>query len=572
MKFVQSGDPVGEVVSLEMLRKQVRNADDSGVFTADLEEDIWLVNLFVLAGLSIGAVLLFIALLFRVPRWVADCAFALGLFLLLADVFSPVQLGRLDGADVTSPEPLTYTFLEGAIGLGIIVLAFALHKRGSNLGMYAFFSGLLAIVCAVLFVLLPRPHAAAVENASSRSTLPNIYHFHLDELQSDYALEAIRNGGLEEELNGFTFFSRNTSNYPYTRSSVPSYLTSTIYKGDQTFQEWVQSFDQGLLQFLKNSGYRLEIIGLPEHLRTPLADSFRSPQDIFKEETGLKHPQLPDFVSLVSAKALPNILTNEALGWGADLGRRAGAILERPRFEGDVPLTVEEGVHPFQGMVALQYAAKQERYRPSTGNYLLLQAILPHGPYIFDESCSLGQDKLKLPAAYGRQSKCAVRLVAAFIEQLKDLGRYDKSIIIIQSDHGSGWAGFLGGGGDKARYAEGITAFGGTKRAFEARTMATLIIKPAEERAPFKVSEARSQLIDVYPTAADLIGDRPNGDLAGTSLLNCLQEECSQLDKRELLFFVYPHERDPGPIYQNSVEFVSGRASIRSIWPFAPDD
>jgi len=35
MKFVQSGDPVGEVVSLEMLRKQVRNADDSGVFTAD---------------------------------------------------------------------------------------------------------------------------------------------------------------------------------------------------------------------------------------------------------------------------------------------------------------------------------------------------------------------------------------------------------------------------------------------------------------------------------------------------------------------------------------------------------
>lgn len=35
MKIVQSGDPVGEVVSLEMLRKQVRNADDSGVFTDD---------------------------------------------------------------------------------------------------------------------------------------------------------------------------------------------------------------------------------------------------------------------------------------------------------------------------------------------------------------------------------------------------------------------------------------------------------------------------------------------------------------------------------------------------------
>lgn len=35
MKIVQSGDPVGEVVSLEMLRKQVRNADDSGIFTDD---------------------------------------------------------------------------------------------------------------------------------------------------------------------------------------------------------------------------------------------------------------------------------------------------------------------------------------------------------------------------------------------------------------------------------------------------------------------------------------------------------------------------------------------------------
>ncbi|MBD0416510.1 head-tail connector protein [Oryzicola mucosus] len=35
MKIVQSGEPVGEVVSLELLRKQVRNADDAGVYTED---------------------------------------------------------------------------------------------------------------------------------------------------------------------------------------------------------------------------------------------------------------------------------------------------------------------------------------------------------------------------------------------------------------------------------------------------------------------------------------------------------------------------------------------------------
>lgn len=35
MKIVQSGNPVGEVVSIELFRKQTRNADDSGVFNED---------------------------------------------------------------------------------------------------------------------------------------------------------------------------------------------------------------------------------------------------------------------------------------------------------------------------------------------------------------------------------------------------------------------------------------------------------------------------------------------------------------------------------------------------------
>lgn len=35
MKIVQSGDPVGEVVSLELFRKQTRNADDTGIFNED---------------------------------------------------------------------------------------------------------------------------------------------------------------------------------------------------------------------------------------------------------------------------------------------------------------------------------------------------------------------------------------------------------------------------------------------------------------------------------------------------------------------------------------------------------
>ncbi len=35
MKIVQSGNPEGEVVSLELFRKQTRNADDTGVFNED---------------------------------------------------------------------------------------------------------------------------------------------------------------------------------------------------------------------------------------------------------------------------------------------------------------------------------------------------------------------------------------------------------------------------------------------------------------------------------------------------------------------------------------------------------
>ena len=43
-------------------------------------------------------------------------------------------------------------------------------------------------------------------------------------------------------------------------------------------------------------------------------------------------------------------------------------------------------------------------------------------------------------AAFKEQARCAVRRVAAILDRLKDVGVYDKTFVVISSDHGIGYA------------------------------------------------------------------------------------------------------------------------------------
>ncbi|MBZ9699538.1 MULTISPECIES: hypothetical protein [unclassified Mesorhizobium] len=548
-----------------------------------LELDVWLVHLFFMSGATICLLIFALSAFVRISRGTVSFFWGLGAFVLLADVFSPLQLTKLDGTSAGSAEPLINTLIELAIAVAIVVLLVAVRHRAGIINLFAALSAALffAVVGIYIYAPGPPPHSQqAVKPADikveiaapPRSDLPNIYQFHLDEMQSDYALAAIRELGLEPEFQGFTFFSDNISNYPYTQASIPSYLTSSIYQGGD-FIEWTRSFDQGQIKDLKALGYFVEIVGLPYQLQTNQADSFRSPEDIYKEVSLLKHPTLADFMGLWLAKTMPNLVTNEALRWGQSLGVKVSSVFEQ-YVPADIPQTIDQGLSPFQSVISFKQMMKEEPQQSATGRYVLMQALLPHAPYTLDNHCKFRRVEVgSLKKAYKAHTLCAVSLMGEFLRELKALGRYDNSLVVVLSDHGSGWVGYETvdpmtrehkhpyRDGDPA--FKGVTAFGGRLSAFEARSMASLMIKPVNSPINLTLSKIKTQLIDVYPTIMDLIGHTPGVSVAGVSLKKCLIGPCQNLEQRPQEFYVYPDAKPGVPMYKNLVNFYDGHAYFK---------
>lgn len=539
---------------------------------AALNFDIGITDLWALSG---------VALIIAVAIWMRKSSgalwpgvlFAIGLAVIAADISAPVQLPPLDGVLVTAKEPLLTSVMEvvvaGAVLLGIsrALKTSAFHRIGASVAGAVL--GLTLVAYGYLYV--EAPSSAAAMPVAHGKDLPTVYHFHMDELQSDFAREVLGQQTFAKDFAGFTLFARNTANYPYTAASLASYHTGTIFRSGN-YADWVRDFDKGLIKHLGDAGYEVEVVGLPENVGTPLAHRFTAPSRIFQEVSSIQHPELPEFTALWLARCAPNFLTNEALLVGKRIGQAASRWMTDAHAQGDAPANVEEGIAPFQAKLGLEYLTRSEMRKAARSRYLFVQAIMPHSPYIFDADCRRHPPRVS-GEAYAGQAGCAIRLVANFIAELKRLGRYDDALIIVHGDHGGGWTGFAPAPPEDAApdanrivYGHGVTAFGGFTDALESRSMAALMIKLPGAKHELRISDGRSQLLDVYPTVLEVLGIKTKEAVEGTSLVPCLRtQDCDAISRRPQLFYVFPNTSQGTPLTENVVEFSGGRAHFSDV-------
>ena len=146
--------------------------------------------------------------------------------------------------------------------------------------------------------------------------------------------------------------------------------------------------------------------------------------------------------------------------------------------------------------------------------YVLLHAITPHPPFVTDAECEYTGGQMALtPANYLAQARCAVRSVELLLERLRELDLYDRSAIIVTSDHGS--AMFPQGDSPLAAVP---TPAGISLHALELDARPLLLIKPFGSRGPVRSSEAPTATVDIPATLFDLAGV-PNALSVGTSIL-----------------------------------------------------
>jgi hypothetical protein len=149
--------------------------------------------------------------------------------------------------------------------------------------------------------------------------------------------------------------------------------------------------------------------------------------------------------------------------------------------------------------------------------------LLPHRPYIFDANCGYTINKGNTePTSCREQAECALSLLTKFLNELKRIGRYQKSLIIVHADHGR---------------RSDLSDLRSRELAKNA-SQALLLIKPVGRGSSdrFIVSDVESMLIDVAPTIADALDLPSNGEFEGISLLN-LEEQITKGRKRTFCIY-----------------------------------
>lgn len=486
------------------------------------------IGLFLFLGTAIAIRLLAIRHV-RAAAIAAIGLFCLGVFVLLAHVYTPIQIGPLDGSRIVSDEPLQHTIFELAI-LVLLAIGFVQLTRGKGLTIATTFSLSLIVLGFGYFLVNPltgdegvakprteEDQASMQAESAATSIQGNVYHILLDMMDTDGFLSTVDRLGWQQEFEGFDLFGNNISNYVNTVPSSASYFTSTFFHtGD--FEDWARAWhERGLLRSMADQGYVVWMYAPYPDWGNDNADKFWDIVGIYEQEQHVGHTRFYDFVKIWVASVAPSFLTNEALAAGDVIRRHAFGLF----IDGEALLSGEEGLEPFASALMLRRITREEAQRAASGQYVYAHAILPHGPEVMDGRCDyVGPPPRKRTAAQVRRAylvhaECAVRLVVSFLRRLKELGRYDAATIVLHADTGH-WTAFEP---DQPPTEPGPTTLERPNRRLLSQVNALLMIKRPHAAGPLQILETPTQLVDLYPTLLEILDiDPPAYSLHGRSV------------------------------------------------------
>ncbi len=434
----------------------------------------------------------------------------LGLSILLCDQFLRPEITLLDGAtrEITiNPWVAGFnTLLFLGIPIFFVLYGKRFNKLLINLATITIYLGL-AVMAVPYFMTIATigydksyPGKITLEAGN----LPNIYFVWLDAMETGYMNKYLEDPEKRKDFFGFTLYKNNTSNYLYTLQSYPSFMSGTVYENGP-YERWSQR-GEDLRKDLSEIGYNVTTYSKNEFL-SPYDNTSYSADQIHSTWSKTKHPFISDFVSYWFVRSLPAILANQTLKVGTTVGGILHELFNEKSEYSEIK-TIADGIEPLTGIFTLKQLTEDEEKREGSNEFVMAQAIIPHGPFMFNCDCNFrGKYDGSPNEAYYEQVICASRLVSSFLDKLKELNRFDSSLIIIMGDHGSGWAGPVDGE-KKDPSPLNNEYMPWSKSMVISRSSALLMVKPPDTNVAtgLKISERETQLVDIYPTILSAIG------------------------------------------------------------------
>ncbi len=323
------------------------------------------------------------------------------------------------------------TFLVGALLIG------KTHEKWiENLGIGVFVLQFLTV--GVLVVqhkesvnISATRSEASLENIYRFSTKQNTLHIMLDGFQSDVFNDLINIPQLGESyrkaFTGFTYYPETLGVFPYTRFSVPAFLSGKFYTIKMPQDEFVDEVLTGknIINVAYEKGFDVDLVAGGPYLE--------------KRYSHLKHNNLYNLDNMNSSLEEVSKIIDLALFRASPHALKRIIYNEQkwllsPIFSGKDGMQFNYFKHTWflNNLINNMVVSRDKPV------YKYIHVMNTHNPMVVNGSCSY----LGAPVRANRedltiQAKCTLDTVSRLFERMKELGIYDNTLIIMHGDHGS---------------------------------------------------------------------------------------------------------------------------------------
>ena len=452
-------------------------------------------------------------------RHLVALTFALGLLFWLQGSILVWQYGVFDGRDVQWDEHRINGLIDSPFWLLLIAFSLSMPAVFIRLCRPAAIV-ILGIQTTLLLygasVDLSKPDDPTVRNftidtsqkyAFAENT--NVILIVLDAFQSDVFLEIVSDSPeYAAPLEGFTYFKNAVAGSNYTELAIPALLTGEVYDNsiprDQFLQEaflrhsiMVQLIRQGFaVDIYPWLGWGNESIYFDEGIASNLTriEGGVATEPTFSEKKAKEALHLLD---LSMFRVAPHYIKPRVYNDNDWLMTYIASFLVP---DGVKSVVSTDNLFTIGAMVDRMPAKLPTERGEKAFKYYHLAGV--HSPLSVNEDLQFSNATIPFSREnYVRQAKANLRYLADFFAKLKAAGIYDKSLILVIGDHGSGES--------PEMYIERPGAsrepfrLNGTKRNFrrdKARAIPLVLIKPINSQGGFRISEVPVALTSIPAT------------------------------------------------------------------------
>ena len=390
------------------------------------------------------------------------------------------------------------------------------------------------------------------------SSTRNIIHIVLDGFPT-YTFAGILDAdrpAFNRDWPGFTFFANHLGAHRTTLAAMPAMLSGVAFRNEMPFREFVARHPS-VFHVLGQQGYRLRSLASRGH--DHLNPSFPGVDAAIRYDIPTPYGSYRDYVDVAAAQLLDLSLFRHAPhAFKPDIYRDRQWLLQQRIAARRGPEAT--AAQPFGDAAFLRDFANRITRGDDAPVYTFLHVITPHLPVVTDADCAYAPKSAPIPEDFADQARCALSAVGTLLLRLRDLDLYDRSAIIVTSDHGHTL--------DLIRPEDqhplaGRSPAGPTLPRIESWATPLLLVKPFAAQGPLQTSYAPTAITDVPATLLDLAG-LPDALGRGASVL--------RIDPAEPRQRTYAHHRPqarPNPFYDVLYVFaVNGQITDPDAWSY----